>query len=147
MSMKRIIIVVLIVLIVIGAGVGVFWGRGKAPAIEDVLPQGALFYVKFSDADNNFSAAKSTAFWQSMQTVRWDYLLEKGGFSRHQQELLKSIGEKFADPSTAAVLKEFFGQEFALAFYPPSTDPGEIAVLPEQGIYGFVRKMFSNVLL
>ena len=147
MSMKRIIIVVLIVLIVISAGVGVFLWRGKAPAIEDVLPQGALFYVKFSDADNNFSAVKSTAFWQSMQTVRWDYLLEKGGFSRHQQELLKSIGEKFADPSTAAVLKEFFGQEFALAFYPPSTDPGEIAILPEQDIYGFVRKMFSNVLL
>ena len=147
MSSKRIIIIVLVVIVVIGAGVGFFLWRGKALAIEDVLPQGALFYVKFSDVDNNFPAIKSTAFWQSMQTVRWDYLLEKGGFNRHQQELLKSIGEKFADPSTAAVLKEFFGQEFALAFYPPSTDPGEIAILPEQDIYGFVRKMFSNVLL
>lgn len=145
--MKRIIIITLVVFAVLGAGVGFFLWRGKALAIEDVLPQGALFYVKFSDVDNNFPAIKSTAFWQSMQTVRWDYLLEKGGFSRHQQELFKSIGEKFADPSTAAVLKEFFGQEFALAFYPPATDPGEIAILPEQDIYGFVRKMFSNVLV
>src|SRR3989338_8516232 len=145
--MKKTLIIILVALVVIGAGVGFFLWRGKALAIKDVLPQGALFYVKLSDVDNNFSAIKSTAFWQSLQTVRWDYLLKKGGFSRQQQELLKSIGEKFADPSTAAVLKEFFGQEFALAFYPPSTDPGEIAILPEQDIYGFVRKMFSNVLL
>mgnify|MGYP001576178075 CR=1 FL=1 len=147
MGMKKIFIIILVAVVIIGAGAGFFLWRGKALAIEDVLPQGALFYVKFSDVDNNFSAIKSTAFWQSLQTVRWDYLLEKGGFSRHQQELFKFIGEEFADPSTAAVLKEFFGQEFALAFYPPSTDPGEIAILPEQDIYGFVRKMFSNVLL
>ena len=147
MSVKRTIIVILIVLVVIGAGAGFFLWRGKAQAIEDVLPQGALFYVKFSDVDNNFSAIKSTAFWQSMQTARWDHLLEKSGFSQHQKDLLKSIGEKIADPSTAAVLKEFFGQEFALAFYPPATDPGEIAILPEEDMYGFVRKMFSNVLL
>ena len=77
MSSKRIIIIVLVVIVVIGAGVGFFLWRGKALAIEDVLPQGALFYVKFSDVDNNFPAIKSTAFWQSMQTVRWDYLLGK----------------------------------------------------------------------
>lgn len=153
MSSKRIIIV-LVVIVVIGAGVGGFLWRGKALAIEDVLPQGALFYVKFADVDNNFSAIKSTAFWQSLQTVRWDYLLPigslreaKGGFSRQQQELLKSIGEKFADPSTAAILKEFFGQEFALAFYPPATDFREITILSDKDMYSFVRKMFSNVLL
>ncbi|MBI3617683.1 MAG: DUF3352 domain-containing protein [Candidatus Omnitrophica bacterium] len=145
--MKRTIIVILIVLVIIGAGVGFFLWRGKALAIEDVLPQGALFYVKFSGVDNNFSAIKSTAFWQSLQTVRWDYLMGKGGFSRHQQELLKSIGEKFADPSTAAVLKEFFGQEFALAFYPPAMDPREITILSDKDMYSFARKMFSNVLL
>lgn len=145
--MKRIIIITLVVFAVFGAGVGFFLWRGKALAIEDVLPQGALFYVKFSDVDNNLSAIKSTAFWQSMQTVRWDYLLGKGGFNRQQQELLKSIGEKFADPSTAAVLKEFFGQEFALAFYPPATDPLEITNLSDKDMYGFVRKMFSSVLL
>ena len=154
MGTKKILIIVLVVVVVIGAGVGFFLWRGKALAIEDVLPQGALFYVKFSDVDNNFSAIKSTAFWQSLQTVRWDYLLpigslreEKGGFSRQQQELLKSIGEKFADSSTAAVLKEFFGQEFALAFYPPATDPQEITILSDKDMYSFVRKMFSNVLL
>ena len=144
--MKKTLIIILVV-VMFGAGAGFFLWRGKALAIEDVLPQGALFYVKFSDVDNNFSAIKSTAFWQSMQTVRWDYLLEKGGFSRHQQELLESIGEKFADPSTAAVLKEFFGQEFALVFYPPAADPREITILSDKGMYSFVRKMFSNVLL
>ncbi|GEM_PF-5481099 len=147
MSAKRIIIIVLIALVVLGAGVGFFLWQNRARAIEDVLPQGALFYVKFSDVDQNFTAIKSTAFWQNLQTVRWDQLLEKSAFSQHQKDLLKSIGEKFADPSTAAIFKEFFGQEFALAFYPPATDPGEIAILSDKDMYGFVRKMFSNVLL
>lgn len=147
MSTKRIIIIVLIVFIVIGAGVGFFLWQNKALSIEDVLPQGALFYVKLSDVDNNLAAIKSTAFWQNLQTVRWDYLLEKSAFSQHQKELLKSIGEKLADPSTATVFKEFFGQEFALVFYPPATDPGEIAILSDKDMYNFVRKMFSNVLL
>jgi len=59
----------------------------------------------------------------------------------------KSMGERIADPSTAAVLKEFFGQELALVFYPPATDPGEIVLLSDKDMYNFVRKMFSNVLL
>lgn len=147
MSSKRIIIVILVVLIIIGAGVGFFLWQNKAQRIEDVLPQGALFYVKFSDVDNNLSALKATSFWQSMQTVRWDYLLEKSTFSRHQKDLFKSMGERVSDPSTTTVLKEFFGQEFAVAFYPPATDPGEIAILPEKDMYAFVRKMFSSVLL
>lgn len=147
MSVKRTIAVILIVLAVIGAGAGFFLWRGKALAIEDVLPQGALFYVKFSDVDNNFSAIKSTAFWQSMQTVRWDYLLEKSRLFAGQANLLKTIREKLADPSTSSVLKEFFGQEFALAFYPPATDPREITILSDKDMYGFLRKMFSNVLL
>ena len=75
MGMKKIFIIILVAVVIIGAGAGFFLWRGKALAIEDVLPQGALFYVKFSDVDNNFSAIKSTAFWQSLQTVRWDYLL------------------------------------------------------------------------
>jgi len=147
MSTKRIIFIVLIVLVVIGAGVGIFLWRARPLSIEDVLPQGALFYVKISGVENNLSTVRSTAFWQSLRTVRWDYLFEKSGFSRHQKDLLKSMGERIADPSTAAVLKEFFGQEFALAFYPPATDPGEIAFLPDKDMSSFVREMFSNVLL
>jgi len=147
MSTKRIILIMLIVLVIVGAGVGIFLWRAKPLSIEDVLPPGALFYVKISDVDNNLSTIKSTAFWQSLQTVRWDYLFEKSSFSQHQKDLFKSMGERIAGPSTAAVLKEFFGQEFALAFYPPATDPGEIVLLSDKDMYNFVRKMFSNVLL
>lgn len=147
MSSKRIIFIVLTVLVVIGAGVGFFLWQNKAQKIEDVLPQGALFYVKFSDVDQNFTALKATAFWQSLHTIRWDYLLEKSALSRHQKDLLKSLGEKLTEPSTGTVLKEFFGQEFVFAFYPPATDPGELAILPEEEMFSFVRKMFSNVLL
>lgn len=145
--MRKTLIIILAAVVVIGAGVGIFLWRAKPLAIEDVLPQGALFYVKISDVDNNLAAVQSTAFWQNLQTVRWDYLLEKSAFSPHQKELLESVGEKLADPSTAAVLKEFFGQEFALAFYPPATDPGEIVLLSDKDMYNFVRKMFSSVLL
>ena len=148
--MKKTLIIILVALVTIGAGVGFFLWRGKPLAIKDVLPQGALFYVKLSDVDNNFSAIASTAFWQSLQTVRWDYLLEKSGFSQHQKVLIKSIVGKLSDPLAVAVLKEFFGREFALAFYPPAaeaTDPGQIAVLSDREMYSFVRKMFSSVLL
>ncbi len=154
--MRKTLIIILAAVVVIGAGVGIFLWRAKPLSIEDVLPRGALFYVKFSDVDNNFAAVGSTAFWQNLQTVRWDYLLGKSAFSPHQKELLESVGEKFADPSTAVVFKEFFSQEFALAFYPPlppateateATDPGEIVLLSDKDMYNFVRKMFSSVLL
>lgn len=145
--MRKTLIITLVAVVVIGAGVGIFLWRAKPLSIEDVLPQGALFYVKISDVDNNLAAIKSTAFWQNLQTVRWDYLLGKSAFSPHQKELLESVGEKFSDPATAVVFKEFFGQEFALAFYPPATDPGEIVLLTDKDMYSFVRKMFSNVLL
>ncbi len=145
--MKKILIVILAAVVIIGAGVGIFLWQRKATRIEDVLPQGALFYVKFSDVDNNFPAIKSTAFWQSLQAVRWEYLLEKSALSPHQKGTLKSLGEKIAEPSTGTVLKEFFGQEFAFAFYPPAADPQEISILSDTDMYGFVRKMFSNVLL
>lgn len=151
--MKKNLIIALILAVVIGAGAGIFLMRGKAAAIEDVLPEGALFYVKFSDVRDNLAAVESTAFWQSLRSVPWAYLFEKNRLTPPQQDLLKSIGEKLAEPSTAAIFNEFFGKEFAVAFYPSGTVPAVPAgtagtgVLPEKDMYAFAREMFSNILL
>ncbi len=132
--MKRLLIVILSLAILSAVGAGIFhYVTASGPSIEDVLPEGAVFYVKFLNLRITREKIVSTKLWQNLRQVDASLLFE-GRL-------------KIFHPSTAAVLDKLFGREAALAVYEPDMDISSIAAASPEDQPRLWGELVSNVFL
>jgi hypothetical protein len=119
--MKKILVVMLIVILVIAVGFGIFFLIRGEVAFEDVLPEGPVLYVKFSDVEAHVKRLTATKLWDSLRRI--DYSLLGGKDQARQREtILRTLQQAGSNPTAQAVLRKMFGNEFAFVIYPVSLD-------------------------
>ncbi len=132
--MKKLLIVILSLAILSAAGAGIFYYvTASGPSIEDVLPEDALFYVKFSNLRTTREKIVSTKLWQNLRQVDYSLLFEGR--------------PKIFHPSTAVILDQLFGREAALAVYEPDMDISSISAAGPEDQPRLWGEILSNVFL
>lgn len=120
--MKKILVIVLVIIAVATAGIGFYFYQNNLNklAIEEVLPQGALAYVRFSDVEKRWTEFKSTKLWRNILAIDIPMLMEKSGLTPKEIEAsgYPTLKKILSDPSTSTLFMKFFGREAALGFYP-----------------------------
>ena len=123
--MKKVLWIVLIVIVVLGTGTGLyFYQMSKIKlSVEEVLPQGALGFVRVSDIEPRLNDFKNTKIWTTINAIDFPVLMQKGGLTPQQIKQsgytkAKEILTVLSEPNTNILLMKFFGQEVAVAFYP-----------------------------
>ncbi|MDP2653923.1 MAG: DUF3352 domain-containing protein [Candidatus Omnitrophota bacterium] len=119
--MKKILIAVL-VLAALGTG-GYFayvsrTPQDKAVTLEQVLPSGPLVYVHFKDVERNWEKFTATPFGMKLSTIDWKKAMEQGGASAGQMQSVNQLADQLFSEDSLRMLKQFFGEEFAVAVYP-----------------------------
>lgn len=146
--MKKLLIVILSLAILSAAGAGIFYYvTASGPSIEDVLPEGAGFYAKFSNLRTTREKIVATKLWQNLRQVDYSLLFEGRLLSGEQKTVIELIQQKVFHPSTAVVLDKLFGREAALAVYEPDTDISSIAAAGPEDQPRLWGELLSNVFL
>lgn len=116
--MKKILIFVLVLIVLGGAGYVLYRHNQRAVQMEDCLASNPLFYVKFSDVENNVGKFLQTNLWKQLTQINYDLLIEKSAFAPAQKASASLVKKQITDPNLWNVLNKFLGREFALAVYP-----------------------------
>lgn len=122
--MKKILVIILCIVFVTGGVISILSliKKGNGINIEDVLRQGPMFYAKYSNVEENLNGFYSTQFWKGVSSIDYGGLMEKNNVNAKFISMIESIEKVFSAPSTRFLLNDFFGEEFALVFYPVDLD-------------------------
>ncbi|HBR14809.1 MAG TPA: hypothetical protein DD723_04600 [Candidatus Omnitrophica bacterium] len=146
--MKKISIIILCLLVFLGAGLGVYFYSQKGKlAVEDVLAEGPLAYIHFSDIQKNLKEIAASPVWQSLSGLNYDRLLSSGQISQEQREFIESAKARFMDVTTHPLFQKVFGQEVALAVYPADIDLISLSSMDISSLAGFMEKALSSIVL
>ena len=120
--MKKILVIVLAVMVVAAAGIGFYFYQTSLNKLtmEEVLPQGALAYVRFSDIEKRWTEFKNTKLWRNILAIDTPMLMEKSGLTPKEIEAsgYPTLKKILSDPNTNILFMKFFGREAALGLYP-----------------------------
>jgi len=120
--MKKVLIIILVVIAFAAAGIGFYFYQTNLNklTIEEVLPQGALAYVRFSDIEKRWTEFKATKLWRNISTIDIPMLMEKSGMTPKEIEAsgYPTLKKFLSDPNTNILFMKFFGREAALGLYP-----------------------------
>ncbi len=144
--MKKLFIGLAVLMLVGAIGVWVISSRKGEVDLEDVLPQGAVFYVRFSDVEANIEKLTATQFWQNLRQVNYGLLWDKGQ-TQTQKAAMRSVQQTISNPAAQAVFKRFFGKESALAVYPVSLDLASVSEATTETLVRLAEEMSSSIFL
>src|SRR3989338_10114957 len=120
--MKKVLIIVAVVIAIAAAGIGFYFYQNNLNklAIEEILPQGALAYVRFSDIEKRWTEFKSAKLWRNIRAIDIPMLMEKSGVTPKEIEAsgYPTLKKIISDPNTSMLFMKFFGREAALGLYP-----------------------------
>ncbi len=135
--MKKILAVVCI-LVILG---GVFFlvsQRSSQLDIEQVVPEGSLFYAHFSDMEDTFEKVKATQFWKTFVKINWEKALMADESNEKVLAEFLALKEKIEQVSNSKILKEVVSKEVAVSVYPYEKKLSSFQSLDE---------VFSNVVV
>lgn len=118
--MKKILAVILLIAGLSGAGTWFYLHSQKPIEIEDVVPSNPIFYVKFSDVENNVGKMMQTELWKKLAKIDYDLIIDKSITDQAQKTSATMLKKQLTDPNLWQMMSKFFGQEFAVALYPVS---------------------------
>lgn len=144
--MKKLFVGLAALMLVGAIGVWVISSRKGEVALEDVLPQGAVFYVRLSDVEANIEKLTATQLWQNLRQVNYGLLWDKGQ-DQAQKAAMRSIQQTISNPATQAVLERFFGKEWAVAIYPVSVDLASVSEATTETLVRLAEEMSSSIFL
>ena len=144
--MKKLFIGLSVLMLVAAIGVWVISSRKEEMTLEDVLPQGAVFYVRFSDIEANIEKLTATQLWQNLCQVNYGLLWDKGQ-TQTQKAAMRSVQQTISNPAAQAVFKRFFGKELALAVYPASLDLASVSEATTETLVRLAEEMSSSIFL
>ena len=120
--MKKVLIIVAVVIAIAAAGIGFYFYQNNLNklTIEEILPQGALAYVRFSDIEKRWTEFKSAKLWRNIRAIDIPMLMEKSGLTPKEIEAsgYPTLKKIISDPNTSMLFMKFFGREAALGLYP-----------------------------
>lgn len=118
--MKKVYLVILIIAGLAGGGTWFYLHSQKPLEIEDVMSSNPIFYVKFSDVENNIGKMMQTELWKKLAKIDYDLIIDKSIADPAQKASVSLLKKQFTDPNLWQMMNKFFGQEFAVAVYPVS---------------------------
>lgn len=136
--MKRnFIIILLVVLIGAVAGAAYLYFSPLKVSMEELVPQGALSYVRLSHTTENLNKFTSTSLWQSLSQLDYKKIMNHMNASAKSISSVDAFIATINDPQTQDILKKFLGQEISLALYPTALKD-ESKKMMEDVLSGFV---------
>ncbi len=117
--MKKVLIITIGAISLLAAAFGIYYKLQLAqPDIDQILPQGALFYIQASDIKENWQELKETRLWRNLKRIDIEEVLKKSGVP--EQEISEYL--KYKDETSSflsgLILDKFFGEEIGIAVYP-----------------------------
>jgi hypothetical protein len=138
--MKKL-LVILLVAGLGGAGAWYILKNKTAFDVEDVFPSSPVFYVKFSQVQNNLEKLQASRLWSLISKINYDKIIAHGQINPAQKQVLESTKTQLSDPMLWSTLSKFFGKEFALAIYPLDVGFDNLATVTD------LTQFFSNIIL
>ena len=137
----------ILVLILVGAEVAYIFRdhlpiMQKSRSIEEILPTGPLLIISVKDVDTTIQKFAVTKFWQKIQALDYETILQMAGSKPEEAEMYLKIGNQLLEPNNRKLLSEFFGREIAIAVYPMKFDELTSKVFQEMiGHVTFVTRL------
>lgn len=123
--MKKILMFLLIALLIGGVAYGGYYVFQnvivKKVTVADILPKGPLHYMHYKNTAQLVTDFTATKFWKNFSSIDFEKIMEKGRYSKRHIEVFKAIKKYASEAADQEMVRNFFGQEFAVAVYPTST--------------------------
>ncbi|MDD5073350.1 MAG: DUF3352 domain-containing protein [Candidatus Omnitrophica bacterium] len=155
--MKKPVIIAYVLALVLAAVIIYQLTAAKLP-VDNVLPSGAIAYIRITDVEKQINEFKGTRLWKNIKNIDIGKLMEKSGASKKDMEEYQDARKWLSSAFGGQAINEFFGKEMVLAVYPGNIKeigPGAIqdaasnAVLvtrtrPEADFIEFVSKLINR---
>ncbi|VAX35194.1 hypothetical protein MNBD_UNCLBAC01-2000 [hydrothermal vent metagenome] len=148
--MKKLLGILIALILVSGIFAGgyfYFQKYKKALPIEEVLPEGVLFYTKMSNVQSNVKKLESNALWQSIMNLDYILLENEGMISEQQSTFIEVLKNNFSNSINTPLFQKIFGQEIALAVYPFTIDFTRLANITAGLSPDVIEEIFSTAIL
>ena len=99
--------------------------------IDNVLPGGAMGYIRISDVEKQVNDFKATRLWKNVKKINIELLMEKSGASKKDIEGYQDTKKWFSSAFGGSVMRELFGKEMAFAVYPGNIKEATPAAIDE----------------
>ena len=158
--MKKAILIVLALALLAGLALGAYYRlKMGETAIEQILPEGCVFYINFCGIEKQMDEFKKTRLWANLQAIDLERILQESGLDQEGMEKFNAAKAEILNFVSNLSLNKFFGKELALAFYPVRIDSfNNQAVLdeaknlilvtrvePESEFIELLNKLFSRL--
>jgi hypothetical protein len=150
--MKKILTIIIIVLLIGAAAYGGYYGYktfiAMKKSVADILPQGPLHYIHFKNTEQLVTDFSSTEFWKSFSNIDFETIMKKGRYPEGSIEAFKNFQKYLAEAADQEMVRNFFGQEFAVAVYPTNkqvTNPMNFSQVLENMM--FITRMNTEAKL
>ncbi len=120
--MKKILIAIVLLIVIGGGGAWFYLHSQKVVRMEDCLAANPIFYVKFSDVENNVTRFTQSNLWKKIAQIDYDLIINKTFFDPGQKASATLLKKQITDPNLWNILNKFLGREFAFAVYPSSVN-------------------------
>jgi len=146
--MRKIIIITMIVAALAGTAVILYFRNSTSEtAIEEVFPEGAVSYFRMSDVEKNLKKFAAGDFWQNIRNINVSALMRSKGEAVPEGEVDRTL-ESYLQPIVDdPVLKEIFGKETAIAFYPGLLSDADWASINPSQWGDEIFDLLSNVFI
>jgi len=128
-----------------------FWAwnvfQAKQLAMEDVLPEGAILYVEFSDIQKNLDQVKSSPLWQSISQMNFNRLAKEKIISPKQKAFIDSIFNRKTSLATNLLLTNLFDEQVAVAIYPTNINLTQFSSGSAQWIAQSMQDALSSIFI
>ena len=132
--MKNFFIFLLIVAIIGAMGYGAYkyLFDYEQTYIDDVVSEGALFYVKASDVKDNIERIGATKLWKEISGIDYESLMKEAGADTEKIKMVELIFSRLGSRGVQDILKYFFNDEVAFVIYPSEIDLSKLADFAEE---------------
>ncbi len=105
------------VVVLLCVAVFLFW-RPKALVIENIVPSGAVVFVRLNDVQAHLTKLRASKFWQSFSRVDVPKLLGHSKVSVDKIDQYNAWRSQMVGIIDHPLFQKFLGREAALVFYP-----------------------------
>ncbi len=113
----KILALVLLVIILAAGGWFLYLCYGPKTPIADVLPSGALAYVRLAKAGEHWQAATHSEFWKNISAIDLPKVLARNKVPQKNIDELKGQQAQLEGFFKSPLTQKFLGKEIALAVY------------------------------
>jgi hypothetical protein len=117
--MKKILLIILLIALLGVVGIILYQKYLTKPQpVEEVLPSGALVYLRVMNLDKHLTDFSQTQLWKALSQIDYTKVLLNFGAPEKEVSQLDMLLQQMSSPAIQMIIKKFFGKEVAVAIYP-----------------------------